>query len=159
MHHVDEQNWPQQRRLFAGDGQQLLRQCRSLLAREADFFHMLQQPASTFNPGRKQIAIQQDASQQVVEVVRNASRQSSDDFHFFCCPRFLGGTPGFRRVFQHGDQEDRFTPGIVHHRHRQLAPEIRPIFAAVATLLLEGVTCAPLQLREKCFVWLKIART
>jgi len=97
-------------------------------------------------------------SQQIVEVVRNASRQPSDDLHLLRFARFLSDAPCFRRVLQHRDQERGLTPDIVYCRDRHLTPQVRSIFAKVLTFLLEGVARAALQLLKKCFVWLKVAR-
>src|ERR1019366_6866952 len=138
------------RHLLARDRQQFPRQRRALLARHADFFHVLAQPArfhSVTPQGRvsrstvlqsnvlqsnvlqsaalqsrdQQVAVQQDAGQQVIEVVRDSSRQPPDRFHLLGLTETFFQPFALGRVRQHRDQ--KVAAGVAPKRHRQMSPE------------------------------------
>src|SRR4029077_18987684 len=101
-----------------------MRQRRSLLASHADFLYMLAQftplsfsaceyAARHFNTcessflqcGGYQIAVEQNAGQQVIEVVPDSSCQPSDDFHLLGFAQMFFHPPALGCVREHRDQD------------------------------------------------------
>src|SRR6266436_9411804 len=152
-----------------------MRQRRPLLARYADFFNLLAQPAplryavlqsalvqlanlpsAALQPGGQQVAVEQNAGQQVIEVVCDSSRQPSDDFHLLGFAQMFFHPPALGRVREHRDQEGGLASRVASERHRQLPPELGTVFAPVTLFDFEGAPFATQQLAQQSFVWRKI---
>ncbi len=152
-----------------------MRQRGALLARHADFFHVLAQPAplrsavlqsalvrlanlpsTALQLDGQQVAVQQNAGQQVIEVVRDSSGQPSDDFHLLGFEQMFIHPLALSSVRQHRDQEGGLAASVAPEGHRHMSPELGTVFAPVALFDFERVALAPQQIGQQAFVWREI---
>ncbi len=139
-----------------------MRQRRSLLARHADFLNMLEQftplqfsacesAARLFDAGESpllqfggyQVAVQQNSGQQIIEVVRDSSRQPPDDFHLLCFAQVFFHLPALGRIREHCDQEGGLPSRVAAEGHRQMSPELGTVLAPIALFNFERAALVP----------------
>jgi hypothetical protein len=88
---------------LAGDGEQLLGESGTLFSGHPNLFDMLTESIAEIQTRREQVAVEENAGKQVVEIMGYPACESADDLHFFRLAELLLDTPARSGVFQHRD--------------------------------------------------------
>ncbi len=107
-----ERNGSRVRRLLAGEGEELLREGGALFASLADFFNVAAKRVGGIELGEQQIAVEQEAGEEIIEIVGDASGEAADDLHFLGLAELLLEPGAFGGVFDQDDEEGGIVLGV-----------------------------------------------